>query len=174
MYNIIYIAGIYWIPEAVSWSKRVSEVWASANCWCKQSTNIWNKTSFVLVQYISSQTWCIYYERVDIHFAIMCTISAKEAAALMIQDIDIPSNQITGEVLLEDSLPRFVYVNIRRSKTDQDGQGSNWDHQLLFVQRTGIIIVLLLLGQRLLLRRNIGNYKLCPVLTLMSWLAVLR
>ena len=48
----------------------------------------------------------------------------SEAAALMINDIDVPSNHVTGKVLLEDGLPRFVYVMIRRSKTDQDGQGN--------------------------------------------------
>ena len=46
----------------------------------------------------------------------------SEAAALMISDIDVPTNHVTGEVLLQDGLPRFLYVLIRRSKTDQ-GQG---------------------------------------------------
>ena len=47
----------------------------------------------------------------------------SEAAALLISDIDVPTNHVTGEILLEDGLPRFLYVLIRRSKTDQEGQG---------------------------------------------------
>ena len=48
----------------------------------------------------------------------------SEAAALLISDIDVPTNHVTGEILLENGLPRFLYVLIRRSKTDQEGQGT--------------------------------------------------
>ena len=34
----------------------------------------------------------------------------------MISDIDVPTNHVTGEVILEDGLPRFLYVMIRRSR----------------------------------------------------------
>lgn len=59
------------------------------------------------------------------YILLSCSLFLRksEAAALMINDIDVPSNHITGEVLLEDGLPRFLYVLIRRSKTDQEGQG---------------------------------------------------
>ena len=48
----------------------------------------------------------------------------SEAAALLISDIDVPTNHVTGEILLEDGLPRFLYVLMRCSKTDQEGQVS--------------------------------------------------
>lgn len=62
----------------------------------------------------------------DVCTPIMCTFLRKsEAAALMISDINVPSNHVTGEVLIDDGLPRFIYaVMIRRSKTYQDGQGN--------------------------------------------------
>lgn len=59
------------------------------------------------------------------YILLSCSLFLRksEAAALMISDIDVPSDHVTGEVLLEDGLPRFLYVTIQRSKTDQEGQG---------------------------------------------------
>ena len=98
----------------------------------------------------------------------------SEAAALLISDIDVPTNHVTGEILQEDGLPRFLYVLIRRSKTDQEGQGMFCNPSIAIVFIVMSFKNLTILGQRLLLRRNIENYKLCPVLTLMTWLAILR
>jgi len=47
----------------------------------------------------------------------------SEAAALAIQHLDVPTDSVTGDILLEQGLPRFVYVTIQRSKTDQQGEG---------------------------------------------------
>ena len=44
----------------------------------------------------------------------------SEAAALIIRDIDVPTNHVTGEVILEDG---FLYILMKRSKTDEEGQG---------------------------------------------------
>ena len=57
---------------------------------------------------------------------LSCVLFLKksEAAALLISAIDVPTNHVTGEILLEDGLPRFLYVLIRHSKTDQEGQVS--------------------------------------------------
>lgn len=105
------------------------------------------------------------------YILLSCSLFLRksEAAALLISDIDVPTNHVTGEILLEDGLPRFLYVLIRRSKTDQEGQGMFYNHCVV-----SVTINFMILGQRLLLRRNVENYKLCPVLTLMTWLAILR
>lgn len=113
------------------------------------------------------------------YILLSCSLFLRksEAAALLISDIDVPTNHVTGEILLEDGLPRFLYVLIRRSKTDQEGQGMICNHSIAVVYVYILLLSfknLVILGQRLLLRRNIENYKLCPVLTLMTWLAILR
>jgi hypothetical protein len=46
-----------------------------------------------------------------------------EAAALLIGDIEIPVDKVSGQPLIVNGLPRYLFVHIRRSKTDQDGQG---------------------------------------------------
>ena len=60
------------------------------------------------------------------YILLSCSLFLRksEAAALMNSDIDVHTNQVTGEVMLEDGLPRFLYIRIRRSKTDQEGQGT--------------------------------------------------
>jgi len=45
-----------------------------------------------------------------------------EAANLMISDLSVPRDAVTGKLLLESGLPKVVVVHIRRSKTDQTGQ----------------------------------------------------
>ena len=47
----------------------------------------------------------------------------SEAANLMISDLSVPRDAVTGKLLLESGLPKVVVVHIRRSKTDQTGQG---------------------------------------------------
>ena len=48
----------------------------------------------------------------------------SEAAALRISDIDVPTDPATGKIELQpEGLPRFLFVTIQRSKTDQEGQG---------------------------------------------------
>ena len=46
-----------------------------------------------------------------------------EAASLLIGDIEVPVNKVSGQPLVVNGLPRYLFVHIRRSKTDQDGQG---------------------------------------------------
>lgn len=48
----------------------------------------------------------------------------SEAAALTIKDLDIPTDPVTGDIMLEQNLPKFIFVTIQRSKTDQEGQGN--------------------------------------------------
>ena len=55
----------------------------------------------------------------------MCTLflCKAEAAALLIGDIEVPVDKVSGQPLIVDGLPRYLFVHIRQSKTDQDGQG---------------------------------------------------
>lgn len=47
-----------------------------------------------------------------------------EAAYLKIQDIEIPVDKATGDPLMSDGgIPRYVFIHIRRSKTDQAAAG---------------------------------------------------
>ena len=58
------------------------------------------------------------------YILLSCALLRKsEAAALAIQHLDVPTDSVTGDILLEQGLPRFVYVTIQRSKTDQQGEG---------------------------------------------------
>ena len=47
-----------------------------------------------------------------------------EAASLTIGDIVVPHNQATGRQILDRGLPKYLFVKIRRSKTDQEGAGN--------------------------------------------------
>ena len=46
-----------------------------------------------------------------------------EAAAPKTEDLDLPTDPITGEISLDSGLHRFMFVTIRRSKTDQQRHG---------------------------------------------------
>lgn len=46
-----------------------------------------------------------------------------EAASLLIEDIEVPTNRESGEPMLMNGVPKYLHIHIRRSKTDQDGQG---------------------------------------------------
>ena len=56
---------------------------------------------------------------------ISCALLLRkaEAAALLIGDIEVPVDKVSGQPLIVNGLPRYLFVHIRRSKTDQDGQG---------------------------------------------------
>lgn len=47
----------------------------------------------------------------------------SEAANLMIGDIEVPINRVTGEPVMNGNLPRHLFVHISRSKTDQAAKG---------------------------------------------------
>ena len=46
-----------------------------------------------------------------------------EAACLKIKDIEIPVDKTTGDPLVNGGIPRYVFIHIRRSKTDQAAVG---------------------------------------------------
>ena len=48
----------------------------------------------------------------------------SEAANLRLADVEIPLDQVTGEPLLKDGIPKHMYIHIRHSKTDQDRNGN--------------------------------------------------
>ena len=59
-----------------------------------------------------------------IHLSCALFLRKGEAAALRISDIDVPTDPATGKIELQpEGLPRFLFVTIQRSKTDQEGQG---------------------------------------------------
>ena len=48
----------------------------------------------------------------------------SEAAALTLGDIEVPCSKVTGRQLLtHNGIPKYLFVHIRRSKTDQDSAG---------------------------------------------------
>ena len=47
----------------------------------------------------------------------------SEAANLRIGDIEVPIDEVTGKPVLMNGIPRYMYVHIRHSKTDQDRNG---------------------------------------------------
>ncbi len=47
----------------------------------------------------------------------------SEAADLKVRDIEVPIDRATGDSLLSEGLPRYIFVHIRRSKTDQAALG---------------------------------------------------
>lgn len=49
----------------------------------------------------------------------------SEAAGLKLGDIEVPCNKATGEQLIENGLPKYLFIHIRRSKTDQDSAGKD-------------------------------------------------
>ena len=57
---------------------------------------------------------------------ISCALLLRkaEAADLRLSDVEVPSDKVSGEMLLVGGLPKYLFVHIRRSKTDQDGQGN--------------------------------------------------
>ena len=61
-----------------------------------------------------------------------------KAAALKTEDLDVPTDPITEEISLDSGLPRFMFVTIRRSKTDQQGHGKCWSYYFF----TGLAMVL--------------------------------
>ena len=95
-----------------------------------------------------------------------------EAAALTIGDIEVPLDRVSGNPLLNDGLPKYLYIHIRRSKTDQDGHGKF--HQLNWNLVCSSLCMFHGIGGRLLLRRNVKNPRLCPLIALMTWLSILR
>ena len=65
--------------------------------------------------------------RAWIYVLLSCVLFLRksEAAILKIGDLEVPIDKITGDPLLSEGqgLPRYVYVHIRRSKTDQAALG---------------------------------------------------
>lgn len=107
-----------------------------------------------------------------------------EAAALTIGDIEVPLDRVSGQPLLDNGLPIYLYFHIRRSKTDQDGHGKfhHTEQKLLHAcmvlssWRCNIhcTLSLTMVGECLLLRWNVWNVKLCPLISLTTWLTVMR
>jgi hypothetical protein len=65
-----------------------------------------------------------------------------EAAYLKIQDIEIPVDKATGDPLMGDGgIPRYVFIHIRRSKTDQAAAGMCHVRSLSVHDRSTYIIV---------------------------------
>ena len=60
------------------------------------------------------------------YILLSCSLFLRksEAAALSLSDIEMPMNPVTGEVITEHGLPKYIYVHVRRSKTDQRSEGS--------------------------------------------------
>ncbi len=42
---------------------------------------------------------------------------------MKVGDIEVPIDRATGDPLLSEGLPRYIFVHIRRSKTDQAALG---------------------------------------------------
>lgn len=103
---------------------------------------------------------------------ISCALLLRkaEAADLQLGDVEVPLDRVSGQMLLVGGLPKYLFIHIRRSKTDQDGQGKGFK----LISSWIWIDLSCYIGQRLLLRRNVKNPKLCPVLTLMTWLSLLK
>lgn len=59
----------------------------------------------------------------------------SEAAALRIEDIDVPADTSTNSLCVSDGIPNFVYIRIERSKTDQLGQGMHIGKCILATNR---------------------------------------
>lgn len=49
----------------------------------------------------------------------------SEAVNLKIGDIEVPCDRATGKQIIENGLPKYLFVNIRRSKTDQESAGKH-------------------------------------------------
>lgn len=96
-------------------------------------------------------------------------LKKAETAALTIGDIEVPLDRVSGHPLLNDILPKYLYIHIRRSKTDQDGHDKF--HQLNWNLVHSSLCMFHAIGCRLLLRRNVKNPRVCP---LMTWLSILR
>ena len=56
---------------------------------------------------------------------ISCALLLRkaEAADLRLSDVEVPSDKVSGQMLLVGGLPKYLFIHIRRSKIDQDGQG---------------------------------------------------
>lgn len=54
-----------------------------------------------------------------------------EAADLRLGDVEVPLDKVSGQMLLVNGLPKYLFIHIRRSKTDQDGQGKLLNHALV-------------------------------------------
>ncbi len=59
------------------------------------------------------------------YILVSCALFLRksEAANLMMSNLSVARDVVSGKVVLEDGLPRFIIVHIQRSKTDQDGCG---------------------------------------------------
>ena len=51
----------------------------------------------------------------------------SEASELRIGDIEVPCDRASGRQLIENGLPKYLFVHIRRSKTDQEAAGKYID-----------------------------------------------
>ena len=59
------------------------------------------------------------------YIILSCALFLRKAEAsdLMMSDIEVPMEKTTGKPLLSNCVPKYLFVHIRRSKTDQDGRG---------------------------------------------------
>lgn len=64
--------------------------------------------------------------RAWVYVLLSCALFLRksEAANLKFGDIEVPVDPVTGELVMTDYLPRYLFVNIRRSKTDQAAKGT--------------------------------------------------
>lgn len=60
------------------------------------------------------------------YMLVSCALLLRkaEAADLKLGDIEVPLDKVLGQMLVVGGLPKYLFVHIRHSKTDQDGQGN--------------------------------------------------
>ena len=93
-----------------------------------------------------------------------------EAANLLLSSITPATNPNSGEPMTTEGLPHCLVVTIKRDKTNQDGPGMSYYNIMI----ESVNAVLFTVGRQLFLRRNIKNLHLCPVISLLIWLSILR
>ena len=74
---------------------------------------------------------------------------------------------------MNQDLPRHLFMHISQSKTDRAAKGVLSDC-IANSYSCGTTSMQLHLGNKLLLRRNIKNPELCPLIALMIWLTILK
>ena len=75
-----------------------------------------------------------------------------------------------------EGLPHCLVVTIKRDKTNQDGPSMSYYNIIIIIiiMIESVNIVLFTVGRQLFLRRNVKNLHLCPVISLLTWLSILR
>ena len=87
---------------------------------------IFKVSDFLAIQQTTRKQPSGYNLRSWTYLLLSCALFLRksEAANLTLRDIEIPTNPVSGEILTVDGLPKYIYIHIRRSKTDQAGEGT--------------------------------------------------